>query len=158
MKAIHWVLIGCGILVLVILWGVNWLAASFFLENWETRGNFGDMFGAVNALFAGLAFGGVIVAILLQRQELEYQRQELARTSQAQIESSDSLARQLKLLSTTGRMNCLSTMIGTYDRRILEAYGKGSPGAADLAKQVDRLTQELDDLYESIEGKGSLFR
>ena len=41
------------------------------------RGQFGDSFGFVNALFAGLAFASVIWAIILQRQELEFQRQEL---------------------------------------------------------------------------------
>ncbi|WP_442510556.1 putative phage abortive infection protein [Novipirellula sp. SH528] len=45
-----------------------------------TAGEFGDMFGAVNAIFSGLAFLGVVVAILLQRQELVLQRKELADT------------------------------------------------------------------------------
>ena len=35
------------------------------------------MFGAVNALFAGLAFGGVILALFLQQIELRHQREEL---------------------------------------------------------------------------------
>lgn len=34
------------------------------------RGTFGDQFGAVNALFSGLAFGGVIIALWLQQREL----------------------------------------------------------------------------------------
>jgi G3E family GTPase len=36
-----------------------------------TRGQFGDLFGAVNAFFTGLAFAGVIFTIFLQRRELE---------------------------------------------------------------------------------------
>ncbi|MYB66895.1 MAG: hypothetical protein F4X75_00150 [Gemmatimonadetes bacterium] len=44
------------------------------------RGQFGDTFGAVNALFAGLAFAGIIFAIILQKKELELQRQELKET------------------------------------------------------------------------------
>lgn len=47
---------------------------------WTERGTFGDMFGAVNALFSGLAFAGVIIAIFLQRKELEFQREELELT------------------------------------------------------------------------------
>ena len=43
----------------------------------ECRGQFGDSFGAVNALFAGLAFAGVIYAIILQKKELGLQRDEL---------------------------------------------------------------------------------
>lgn len=38
------------------------------------------MFGSINALFSGLAFSGVIIAIFLQSQELELQREELKAT------------------------------------------------------------------------------
>jgi hypothetical protein len=38
------------------------------------------MFGAINALYSGLAFAGVIYAILLQRKELRLQRKELELT------------------------------------------------------------------------------
>jgi len=31
------------------------------------RGTFGDMFGGLNTVFAGFAFAGLIVAILMQR-------------------------------------------------------------------------------------------
>ncbi len=54
---------------------------------WDAA-QFGDSFGAANALFAGLAFAGVIIALYLQRHEfreeqsqnrevMEMQRQEL---------------------------------------------------------------------------------
>ena len=41
---------------------------------------FGDMYGWVDALFSGFAFLGVVVAILLQRQELRLQRAEVRQT------------------------------------------------------------------------------
>ncbi len=40
------------------------------------RGSFGDMFGAVNALFSGLAFAGMIVTLNLQRKDIESQRKD----------------------------------------------------------------------------------
>lgn len=43
----------------------------------EARGTFGDQFGAVNALFSGLAFAGLIYTIMLQRKDLKLQRQDL---------------------------------------------------------------------------------
>ena len=46
-----------------------------FDEN--TRGTFGDQFGAVNALFSGLAFAGLIYTIILQRRDLKLQRKEM---------------------------------------------------------------------------------
>ncbi|ACL03566.1 hypothetical protein Dalk_1869 [Desulfatibacillum aliphaticivorans] len=46
-------------------------------ETWAMYGTFGDSFGSLNTFFSGLAFLGVIIAILLQRQDLEIQRKEL---------------------------------------------------------------------------------
>ena len=44
------------------------------------QGQFGDQFGAVNALFSGLAFAGLIFTIILQKKELALQREELSDT------------------------------------------------------------------------------
>ena len=69
---------------IVILYAACWIGVMKFipLNNasdviWTNRGQFGDMFGAVNALFSGLAFAEIIITILLQRQELVAQRQQL---------------------------------------------------------------------------------
>ncbi len=44
------------------------------------RGLFGDMFGAVNSVFSGFAFVGVIYAIFLQRHEISIAKAEIAYT------------------------------------------------------------------------------
>jgi len=46
----------------------------------EQGGQFGDIFGAVNALFSGAAFIGIIYTMFLQKEELEEQREELRLT------------------------------------------------------------------------------
>lgn len=51
-------------------------ALLFFLFK-DSCGSFGDQFGAANALFSGLAFAGLIVTILLQRNDLRLQRKDL---------------------------------------------------------------------------------
>lgn len=38
-------------------------ALYFTAPDWSERGQIGDMFGAVNTLFSGLAFAGVIVVV-----------------------------------------------------------------------------------------------
>ena len=48
-----------------------------WFSDWEKSGTFGDTFGALNALFSGLAFAGVITTILIQKSELKNQRIEL---------------------------------------------------------------------------------
>ena len=74
-----WILGIIFAIAIIATWGYSWyyLCEKSTLTQWSERGTFGDMFGAVNALFSGLAFVGVIIAILLQRQELQLQRTEL---------------------------------------------------------------------------------
>jgi hypothetical protein len=50
--------------------------------NIDKIGAFGDSFGVLTALFSGLAFAGIILTILLQREELRLQRNELKLTRQ----------------------------------------------------------------------------
>jgi DNA-binding protein H-NS len=69
-----WAFVAGGAVVIVLL--LNWA----LLFDSTDRGTFGDMFGAANALFSGLAFIGVIVAVMLQSRELALQRQELKET------------------------------------------------------------------------------
>ncbi|MFK8250213.1 hypothetical protein [Ancylobacter terrae] len=58
-------------------WGLNWAALLFGKEE---RGIFGDMFGASNALFSGLALAGLIYAIFQQREEIALAKSDLAET------------------------------------------------------------------------------
>ena len=77
-KKIHYKGIAFGIAVFWI--AITTLVYSLSDKNFAVAGTIGDSFGAVNALFSGFAFAGVIVAILLQKNELELQRQELKST------------------------------------------------------------------------------
>jgi hypothetical protein len=64
-----------GVLSVVLLWLC--LGVLPGLLGGDKAAQFGDAFGGVNALFSGLAFLGVIAAIVLQRDELAMQRTEL---------------------------------------------------------------------------------
>lgn len=65
------------ILIVLAMWLGSWLFISYKLPNWEERSAFGDAFGAIGALFSGLAFAGLIVTIVLQLQQLDLQSQQL---------------------------------------------------------------------------------
>lgn len=69
-----------GLIVLLVAVTIIWGASWYCFKDMADRGTFGDMFGAINALFSGLAFAGVIYAIFLQRNELSLQRTELELT------------------------------------------------------------------------------
>lgn len=66
--------------VVLIMWLLSWVFIDLYISDTTSRGTFGDKFGAVNALFSGLAFAGLIVTLLYQKEELKLQREELAQT------------------------------------------------------------------------------
>jgi uncharacterized membrane protein len=68
-----WISIGLTLLAIVFPFLVN-----LTFNDWSKSGTFGDTYGALNAIFSGLAFAGVIVTILIQRTELKNQRIELS--------------------------------------------------------------------------------
>lgn len=74
MKKKHILVITAGIFLVWVLSGV--FISTWFKDPQEplNSGTFGDMFGAVNALFSGLAFAGLIYTISVQRQELQEQK------------------------------------------------------------------------------------
>lgn len=87
-----------GILVLLLLVFGLWLGSYCFMVARfgapENSGIAGDTFGAINALFSGLALGGVILAIILQRDELRLQREELVLTREEMRTQNETLRLQ----------------------------------------------------------------
>ena len=60
-----------------------WRQSYLYFEkqnDWGLSGTIGDSFGAINALFSGLAFVGLICTLLMQKKELGYQREDLEET------------------------------------------------------------------------------
>lgn len=68
-----------AVIFIITLWILSALWINAHLTP-ETRGTVGDMFGPVNALFAGLAFAAIVYTIILQQKELGLQRKELINT------------------------------------------------------------------------------
>jgi hypothetical protein len=74
-----------AIIICLILWIGGMFVSHWYANNYFdvacNEGNkfalFGDSFGSVNALISAFAFAGVIVAIVIQRNELRLQRKDL---------------------------------------------------------------------------------
>lgn len=75
----YWPLIMLSVGV-VVLFALSWAWIATTINDPEKQGQFGDQFGAVNALFSGFAFAGLIFTIILQKKELALQREQLAET------------------------------------------------------------------------------
>jgi len=129
--------------------------------SWETRGQFGDMFGAVNTLFSGLAFVGFLYAIHLQREDLRLQRQDLAltrnelsRAAQAQEESASSMAKQAVVRVLTAQVSAAAALLSSVDARLERIGFTNDPATIrerdGLRAQRVALTQTLDTAYMEI--------
>lgn len=118
------------------------------------RGQFGDMFGVVNALFSGLAFAGIIYTILLQREELAAQRKELRLTRHEFKQQNEAFHEQnrtikiqtfevtffnlLESLHTLGQSASYRFINSTYTGS--EAFGKAN---LNIEERINGLTVEL---------------
>ena len=82
-KTKHWFSLDNKWLPIILIGGIAslWIINLVALMCMTDRGTFGDMFGAVNALFSGLAFGGIIYTILLQQKEMKIQSEEFRNQS-----------------------------------------------------------------------------
>ncbi|EGR3133956.1 hypothetical protein NDJ15_07570 [Vibrio parahaemolyticus] len=151
-----WAMFGAVVLVQVALGAVMY----FELPNWDARNSFGGMFGVVNTLFSGLAFCGVIYAIVLQSKELELQRQELkltrdelsnhrgelSRAAKAQTEQAQLMHHAAKINATSTRLEIATTMY-INNRNIPKGYSMNESHNSrdvmvDAYKELDRLYKE----------------
>lgn len=96
-------LLAIGMLALVM---IIWLATPFLVMAILKKpllelGQFGDIYGSVNALFSGLAFVGIVIAIYLQQQELDKTQAALFRS----LEQAKEDRRQESHLALLERLN-----------------------------------------------------
>jgi hypothetical protein len=141
-----------------VLFGGYFSIVTYIYPDLVNRGQFGDMFGGMNALFSGLAFLGVIYAMWLQREELELQRRELEltrrelkRTAAAQEKSEKALSKQAESLKLTAKLNGLSSLMQLYIARRdvgIAKYGHGGverqweEKASEIERQIQQIINE----------------
>lgn len=77
-------------------------------------GPLGDSFGALNALFSGLAFAGVITALILQNREIDLQRRDLRATLDAQRESAEAARLQAEIRAAALRTESRAILQRSY--------------------------------------------
>ena len=141
--------IGCLILAIaMVLWtGHGMLVPRLFMD-WEKSSQFGDMFGGIGALFSGLALGGVVVAIKMQKEELELQREELVNTREelrrsavAQDVTSRAMMQQVQLMIAAAKLNAHTTL-AEYDLRTALSVKLAGPNVH--IENIQRLLGEIN--------------
>lgn len=171
-------------LVIALAASYFWILYSVICSSGD-RGEFGDAFGGINALFTGLAFAGVIFGIILQRREIRIQQRELASTrsifTQQSFETtffnlqrllSETISpiewRSMQPDPITGRYETLTgraalqaivaTIYEIHGRKLLMKVGPKNP-QPDYDTQLEWLLETYSEFYESHESMlGNYFR
>ena len=102
------------IMAVIVIYASSWALVDYFIDHNE-RGTFGDKFGAVNALFSGLAFAGLIFTIVLQRKELSLQREELQLTRKEMEEQTAEFEKQNSTLRLQRFENTFFQLLSQFE-------------------------------------------
>jgi len=144
----------------ILVFSSYFLVVRYLLPEWVESGQFGDMFGGLNAFFSGLAFLGIVYTIFLQREELGLQRKELEltraelkRTAEAQEKSEKALSKQAASLKITAKLNGLSAILQHYNTLIeltnSAKYGINTAEFNARKKDADEVIEQVKRLIEN---------
>ena len=100
------------------------------------RGQLGDLFGAANSLFSGLAFAGIIFTIFLQRQELKAQRHELELTRNELELTRNEFEKQNTTLARQRFENTFFSMLTIYTGIVASLEFKGEKGIRSFDQMI----------------------
>ena len=129
------------------------MAAFFAISSWllpdlAERGQFGDSFGAVNALFSGLAFAGLISALFLQRNELQLQREELRLTRNELAAQSAAQTAHAQVALKTAAINALAALLSLHKQRF-DSYPPGA-NKREHGDKLDAAQAQMEALLREV--------
>jgi len=137
----RWILIGAVLFVVALWLGTVWLVPWF--DRLGERGTFGDMFGAVNALFTGLAFAFVVYGLAVQRHEVKLLSEELQGTKhlaeeQQKLAEVQISAQQKQQFEATffNLLRVFNDLVGSIELRSGKDTHKGKAALSNLLGKV----------------------
>lgn len=143
-----WLLLPALVLCSWLAWG--WVMRLLYAEE-QSRGLFGDSYGALNTLFSGFAFAGVIVTIFLQSRELKLQREDLKLTREELKRSAEAQEKLVESSRIAAEINALNTLIKAKEHDITNVH----PTQRDLVKghirKRELLIYRLESTLEIVE-------
>lgn len=137
------------ILIVVVLWSGSWILIATRLSDWNERSAFGGMFGAIGALFSGLAFAGLIVTIIFQAKQLALQQQQI-KDAREELKAQNEVLKQQRFENTffqllklhTDIVNSIDTYTGSGSQR------KGRDSFVSMYQEFRNKYQERSTIYE----------
>ena len=129
-----------------VLWLLSIPIMYLFFPRPVTAHDFGDMFGAINALFSGLALAGVIYAVLMQTEDIK--------NNQTQIEKS------IRASEISAKLAAYSALLQESDNA-LERYERWEQKSKDadykvvkekVRKNITSYRAEIEQLVSKLNG------
>lgn len=147
---IFFIVMVCVVIIFIFYGGtILYLSTPISELSVNKAGVFGDSFGALTALFSGLAFAGMIWTIYLQRSDLNMQQQQLS----LQLEEMEAARSEMATQSKIQRAHFYAVKAQLRTNKIqaeIEAVKIGAaglhPGIGSRSKQI----AEINELAEQI--------
>lgn len=116
---------------------VLWVVSGYLIYplGIEERGVFGDMFGAVNSLFSGLAFATLIFTIYLQTHAIKLQQKELEDTRNEIRQQKEYLAAQNDVMRIQNFESTFFQLLSLL-QQIRESFTFTRTGSQNLGKKA----------------------
>ena len=139
-KKIKWVFFFFLTCLLIIgIWRFSWWWIQCNITSTQDQGTFGDMFGAINALFSGLALAGVVFALIFQRQEL----QESIKAFQETAEASKGQERIQRISTELAAINSLLEIANEHVKNQSQTSDIRRKAIADKKKYLAMIDERL---------------
>jgi hypothetical protein len=132
-------------ILLYLTWPVSELSIN-------KSGVFGDSFGALTALFSGLAFGGMIVTILLQSKELKLQRYEIRKSREEFRRSISAQERNARLAAIAALLEEYKNRLKINDEAFLRITDLSTKPAIALQEESLKIIEKRDRIIRELEG------
>ncbi len=133
----------------VLLWTLTIIVLPICFPDIVKRGQFGDSFGFINALFAGLAFAGVIWAIMLQKKELALQRKELKETREEIRGQKEQLQAQNQTLQKQNFETSFFQLLGIHNDIVNSMAIRGKSDGECLGRDCfDHMLKKIKNAFQ----------
>ncbi len=129
-------------------------AISLLVPALSERGQLGDSFGMLTSVFSGLAFAGMVYAILMQSQELRLQREELTLTRTELVATRKEQERAANAQAALVEQQILAAKINGLSALVQSRYQFAAAHGANAYHHVDQVHGVEKLLLKTMEESG----
>lgn len=145
------------VITFILLWVLS-AGLTLWHGDFDKAANFGDSFGAINALFSGVALALAIYSMILQqRQNAEFEQKTLEAMTQ-QAETIQLIKTSLVQQANVARVTALTYLIEREEQRIetLKEWGAQSYNDENhYSKGIKAAKTRIDDYQAQIKDVGT---